>query len=449
MTDIEHVPIFHPTIEQLENFEEYVDTIEPQCKGYGGCKIVAPSTWRARKGSYDDFGNTLVRDPVEQLVEGTGGVYQVVLLVKKSRTPVVFKEYARKNDVYDKQTDQQMEKLFWRTLKFNSPMYGADSAGSLFDDDIRPNCNHLDSVLTRGLAQKLPGINTPYLYFGSWKSLFAWHREDLDLYALNYLHSGMPKHWYIIPADESEKLEKFVARYYEDEFKQCKQFMRHKTTLVHPNTLKKHGITVHKVVQRQNEFVITFPAAYHAGFNFGSNIAEAVNFATKSWIEVGKAALPCRCKPDTVKMDFDIFLENLRIYDEAVKIRASGEHMALEHDRHNDSASTKSGDDDEEEEKSCLKIKAPKDALARTLEPARRSVPKGKKGTTKKSSSKSPSASRKSALSGVKRMKGMTTPTSKSKAVGSDNKKKQKVEDEDSIALNRPKRRTNSTFARS
>jgi len=34
--------------------------------------------------------------------------------------------------------------------------------------------------------------------------------------------------------------------------------------------------------------MVTFPYAYHAGFNTGYNCAEAVNFASHRWIEFGK-----------------------------------------------------------------------------------------------------------------------------------------------------------------
>ena len=53
--------------------------------------------------------------------------------------------------------------------------------------------SRLDSLLSRTLREKnitLSGVNSSYLYFGMWRSLFAWHTEDCDLYSVNYLHYG-------------------------------------------------------------------------------------------------------------------------------------------------------------------------------------------------------------------------------------------------------------------
>ncbi len=61
-----------------------------------------------------------------------------------------------------------------------------------------------------------------------------------------------------------------------------------------PTVLKTGNVLVTKGVQEEGQFMITFPGAYHFGFNAGFNCAEAVNFALDYWIEIGKKARPCR-----------------------------------------------------------------------------------------------------------------------------------------------------------
>lgn len=41
-------------------------------------------------------------------------------------------------------------------------------------------------------------------------------------------------------------------------------------------------------IQRERQFVVIVPSAYHGGFNVGYNVAEVTNFADFSWPEVGR-----------------------------------------------------------------------------------------------------------------------------------------------------------------
>jgi hypothetical protein len=102
-----------------------------------------------------------------------------------------------------------------------------------------------------------------------------------------------------------------AADLFPDAKKECSEFLRHKTYLINPLIVKQKGITVHKCVQYPGEFVITFCGSYHAGFNMGYNCAEAVNFALKRWIDVGKKAGVCKCHSDSVKIDMKSFVGNL------------------------------------------------------------------------------------------------------------------------------------------
>ena len=148
------------------------------------------------------------------------------------------------------------------------------------------NLSTLDSVLNNAVKSEVRGVTTPYCYVGSWKTLFCWHKEDLDLSAVNYLHEGQSKFWYSIPVHQSHILEKEAKVYFPEHFSRCSEHLRHKTTLLNPYILKKKypELKVSKIEHKAGEFMMILGGSYHCGFNFGFNIAEAVNFATISWL---------------------------------------------------------------------------------------------------------------------------------------------------------------------
>lgn len=62
-------------------------------------------------------------------------------------------------------------------------------------------------------------------------------------------------------------------------------------TQLSPSVLKSEGVPVYRVIQKSGEFVLTFPRAYHSGFNCGFNCAEAVNVAPMDWLPHGQCAV--------------------------------------------------------------------------------------------------------------------------------------------------------------
>ena len=70
-----------------------------------------------------------------------------------------------------------------------------------------------------------------------------------------------------------------------------------------PTKLKECGIEYSTALHNPGEFIITFPGAYHAGFNHGLNVAESTNFATTRWFDIGKRAKRCICRPHSVSIN--------------------------------------------------------------------------------------------------------------------------------------------------
>jgi uncharacterized membrane protein YgcG len=154
--------------------------------------------------------------------------------------------------------------------------------------------------MLRLLPSRIPGVNTTMLYVGMWRAMFAFHVEDLDLYSINYLHTGAPKSWYSIQPERRLRFEALAEGHFASDLRECKEYLRHKTKLFSPTRMRESGLPFDTVVQRAGEFVVTFPGAYHAGFNHGFNLAEATNFATPRWLSMGPKARICKCRPHSV-----------------------------------------------------------------------------------------------------------------------------------------------------
>ncbi|TNM87823.1 hypothetical protein fugu_006044, partial [Takifugu bimaculatus] len=309
---------FRPTIEEFRDFAKYIVYMESQGAHRAGlAKVIPPEGWKPRK-SYDTIEDMVIPAPIMQVVTGQSGLFTQYNIQKKSMTVGEYRKLANsKKYCTPRHKDfDDLERKYWKNLTFVSPIYGADVSGSIYDEGIQEwNIGHLNTLLDmveQECGIVIEGVNTPYLYFGMWKTTFAWHTEDMDLYSINYLHFGQPKSWYSVPPEHGKRLERLAQGFFPGSSQGCDAFLRHKMTLISPSILKKYGIPFDRVTQNEGEFMVTFPYGYHAGFNHGFNCAESTNFATLRWVDYGKMATQCSCRKDMVKISMDVFVRCLQ-----------------------------------------------------------------------------------------------------------------------------------------
>ncbi|XP_074984880.1 lysine-specific demethylase 4C isoform X6 [Caretta caretta] len=309
---------FRPSMDEFREFNKYLAYMESKGAHRAGlAKVIPPKEWKPRK-HYNDIDDLVIPAPIQQMVTGQSGLFTQYNIQKKPMTVKEFRQLAN-SDKYctPRYIDyEDLERKYWKNLTFVAPIYGADINGSIYDEDIDEwNIAHLNTILDvvgEDCGISIEGVNTPYLYFGMWKTTFAWHTEDMDLYSINYLHFGEPKSWYAIPPEHGKRLERLAQGFFPSSSQGCDAFLRHKMTLISPSILKKYGIPFDKITQEAGEFMITFPYGYHAGFNHGFNCAESTNFATIRWIDYGKVAKLCTCRNDMVTISMDIFVRKFQ-----------------------------------------------------------------------------------------------------------------------------------------
>jgi histone demethylase JARID1 len=203
-------------------------------------------------------------------------------------------------------TEHDVEKEFWRLVQSQYTSveveYGADIhstthgsvAPTLETHPLNPyskdewNLNNLPLLsLLRYIESDISGMTVPWTYIGMLFSTFCWHNEDHHTYSINYMHWGSTKTWYTVPGSSADKFEQAIRKEAPELFDQQPSLLFQLVTLLNPGRLLEMGVDVNACDQRPNEFVITWPKAYHCGFNHGFNLNEAVNFALPDWLPTG------------------------------------------------------------------------------------------------------------------------------------------------------------------
>ncbi|KAL2677248.1 hypothetical protein Neosp_011016 [[Neocosmospora] mangrovei] len=246
-----------------------------------------------------------------------GGLYSLKQFQQKAND---FKQgYFEKKMPFDHElnchrpvTEEDVETEFWRLVadleETVEVEYGADihctTHGSGFPTAERHPNNpyatdpwnlnvlpfHPESLF-RHIKSDISGMTVPWVYVGMIFSTFCWHNEDHYAYSANYQHLGATKTWYGIPGEDAEKFEAAMREAVPELFETQPDLLFQLVTLLTPEQLKKAGVRVYALDQRAGQFVITFPQAYHAGFNHGFNFNEAVNFAPSDWEPFGLAGV--------------------------------------------------------------------------------------------------------------------------------------------------------------
>ena len=339
--DIPHAPTFRPTLEEFKNPLLYVGKIRSEAEKYGICKIVPPDGWNPPCQVDPSNARTFATKLQDINIMQEGGGFDE----GKSYTMASYQEMAdaftrRWSEThYDGQVMslEDLAKDYWDmvemgtgfvtkratveyandidTLKYasgfpacvkqedgqggasnnHSGVESPDCPDMFSEDYYRRTGWNLTNLPTCGgsvlshLQTSINGVNVPWLYIGMLFASFCWHNEDNYLYSINYNHFGAAKQWYGVPGAEAKNFEKVSKTFLAESFREAPDLLHHMTTQISPNLL--YGkVPVYRLEQDAKTFIVTFPKAFHAGFSYGFNCGEAVNFATHDWLKGGSEA---------------------------------------------------------------------------------------------------------------------------------------------------------------
>lgn len=267
----------------MKQFKKFVEKLEVECSAECAVKIVPPKEFKkyTKKLKSNTVLSNVVVQRADEIKANKNVAYELYYDEKRKMSYNQFLKSVQKNEQPNKTIDEY-KNLTWKKLQKGTEksLYAVDNPQSLFSDSCEfMNLNRFsqaESLIHQDDVQ-IEGIQTPYLYVG---------------------HA---KVWYFVPASENAKLEKLAKEFGMAVGTTCNNFIKHKSLMIPPATLRKNNIRFSRIVQNSNEFIISFSGGYHSGFNCGINKAEAINFATRGWLNFFPKFLTCCCSGEFIK----------------------------------------------------------------------------------------------------------------------------------------------------
>ena len=147
-----------------------------------------------------------------QEISGYDGLYHMrnLRISESMQLSEYLQADAHEHAAADDEAVARWESSFWHRLNHQPhAVYGAGVDGSLCDgSEGEWDLRQLQSLLNKATTDEpMAGINRPMLYGGRERTLVPWHKEDMDLCSINFVHSGMPKVWYSLSSDQRYGLE--------------------------------------------------------------------------------------------------------------------------------------------------------------------------------------------------------------------------------------------------
>ncbi|XP_010418373.1 PREDICTED: lysine-specific demethylase 5A-like isoform X1 [Camelina sativa] len=265
---LKHIPLGNwYCLECLNTDEETFGFVPGKCLPLEDFKRVADRAKRKWFGS-GSVSRTQIEKKFWEIVEGSGGEVEV-MYGNDLDTSVYGSGFPRIGD----QRPESVEANVWD--EYCSSPWNLN------------NMPKLKGSMLQAIRHNINGVTVPWLYLGMLFSSFCWHFEDHCFYSVNYLHWGEAKCWYGVPGSAASAFEKVMRKTLPDLFDAQPDLLFQLVTMLSPTVLQENKVPVYTVLQEPGNFVITFPKSFHAGFNFGLNCAEAVNFATADWLPHG------------------------------------------------------------------------------------------------------------------------------------------------------------------